>query len=69
MLASFSTSDLACLHLTRPRSSASLRASAIAARSSARLPFGQRSRSSRTPTLIPSAVTGSPTRIFAGAAW
>eukprot|EP00965_Chrysotila_dentata_P085600 2823840-Pleurochrysis_carterae.AAC.2 len=40
----------------------------MAASSSARLPSGQRSLSSATHTLIPSAVTGSPTMTLAGAA-
>eukprot|EP00965_Chrysotila_dentata_P261948 6214419-Pleurochrysis_carterae.AAC.3 len=68
MFASFPTSERACLQGTLPRSVASARASAIAASSSVRFPSGQRSLSSCTPTLLPSAVTGSPTTTFAGAA-
>eukprot|EP00965_Chrysotila_dentata_P148579 4905742-Pleurochrysis_carterae.AAC.1 len=40
----------------------------MAARSSVRFPSGQRSLSAETLRLIPSAVTGSPTTTFAGAA-
>eukprot|EP00965_Chrysotila_dentata_P256025 6212410-Pleurochrysis_carterae.AAC.1 len=69
MLESFPTRARARFQCTRPRSAASRRASATAARSSARFPPGQRSRSPATPTLMPRAVTGSPTTIFAGAAW
>eukprot|EP00965_Chrysotila_dentata_P253140 6211087-Pleurochrysis_carterae.AAC.2 len=67
-LASFPTKDRARFQCTRLRSTTSSRASPTAARNSVRFPSGQRSRPSRTPTLIPRAVTGSPTIILAGAA-
>eukprot|EP00965_Chrysotila_dentata_P046334 1539961-Pleurochrysis_carterae.AAC.2 len=67
MLASFPTSERARLQCIRPRCVASSCASAVKARNSVRLPPGHRSRPPRTSTLMPSAVTGSPTTILAGA--